>query len=1474
MVHTTKEFKTALLNDKRDWLERATITLEDGQVLNITNEDIWQGGFTIEDAISDDNTFSALGGVVINKATLVLSNIYDKFSEYDFTYATVKMRVGLQLSQETEMLDKGIYVVDNAIYNGSIITLECYDYMARFDKPYTESTLQYPATLDTIVRDACTTCKVPQATFDFPHKTFVVQSRPDDEAVTFRSVLMWAAEIAGCFARISREGKLELAWFSTASSETIEPRLDGGTFDDGSPTYTSGDTADGGSFNPWNVGDEYDVGTFEDQSTIHRINSTYSEDIATDDTVITGVSILVKTKDENNQDALVEFRAGVEGFVIYIDDNDFLTTSNAQQVADWLYEQLGGVRFRKAITQHPSDPSIEAGDMAILTDRKGNEYTMLVTRTVFSAGEAQTTASASESVPRNSAARFTEATKNYVALRKQVIKERTAREIAQEELAAAIAAKNGLYTTEEEGSGGGTTFYLHNHPNLSDSNIVWRMTADAFAVTNDYQGDETVWNAGLTVDGNLIANILSVYGINADWINAGQLNISDTSGNETFFADTETGVVRIAASQFSLTGKTIPEIAQDSIEVGGRNLLRTTPKASNPTAYNAYQLNLVEKLVAGQTYTLQFWGIELDAGASGIAVFWGGGGNGIYNTAHLLHPDENGYICATFTITEAQASHAQAANLWLNIYNVPRNHTGSSLTIEKWKLEIGNTASDYTESPEDVFAYSDAQLNTFAQTVQAEIQDLQNQIDGVVDTYYYDYEPTVNNYPAHDWVVAGTEAEHEGDLFLDTSTGKSYRWLMENNVWKWKEIPDTAAAQALQVAQHAQDTADGKRRVFVAQPTTEQAYDAGDLWVNATYGSTFSNDVLRCVTPKAEGAAFNINHWQLASKYTDDSSLDAFIAGDYADDIDAIGKQLDLRAQTYYQTSDPSTSWDTAAKAEHKGDLWYNSTSTVQKYYRWSGTAWQELTATPPSAVVTTINNKGQIFTSEPVPPYARGDLWFGGATSDVLTCIKSRSSGSYVASDWKKLNKYTDDTAANQAQWTASSALENANTARNIAEAHYGTSDTPSDEQTKDVTCEGFTLYKGAQITVKFTNSNTSKYNVKLNVNSTGAKFVMNGAGKYVSASTDLYNWNTGNQRRTFVYDGSYWQMAPELSTYDKYLGKETTFNKLTDNGKQQAIKMDENGDLYINASYIKAGVMSAELISGGTLRLGYERALAGGGNIRMYNTNKSLVGWWDNTGLYIGDQVDGSVAQGWVEPNFAVLANGDVHIKSGSINLGSGNFIAASDGTLTIRKGSINIGSGKFIVSTAGALTATSATITGAVYATSGTFGSASASKKITIGTNTSNASIYYGMSSLSSSSNGFYLGTDGIALGGGKFKVTSSGYATIKGSIRSSGSGYYAELSPLGELKGGYGSSQYGYIDYAATGTDEPTGATLHGIQMQATGLLRISSPRISVAASSNVSSTAYYGWNGTVACNLRSSGGTMYWDNRTVINGIIT
>lgn len=155
------------------------------------------------------------------------------------------------------------------------------------------------------------------------------------------------------------------------------------------------------------------------------------------------------------------------------------------------------------------------------------------------------------------------------------------------------------------------------------------------------------------------------------------------------------------------------------------------------------------------------------------------------------------------------------------------------------------------------------------------IIDLQNQIDGAIETWFYDGVPTLKNAPASGWDTDMMK-NHLGDLYYDNKTGKAYRFAKDGSTYKWIIITDTELTKAIEDSSQALKDAKSKRRIFGSQPVPP--YDVNDMWVNATYpsdGSTYKNEVLRCQTNKAAGSQFAIGDWIKASKYTDDTVANA-----------------------------------------------------------------------------------------------------------------------------------------------------------------------------------------------------------------------------------------------------------------------------------------------------------------------------------------------------------------------------------------------------------------------------------------------------------------------------------------------------------------------------------------------------------------------------------------------------------------------
>ena len=301
---------------------------------------------------------------------------------------------------------------------------------------------------------------------------------------------------------------------------------------------------------------------------------------------------------------------------------------------------------------------------------------------------------------------------------------------------------------------------------------------------------------------------------------------------------------------------------------------------------------------------------------------------------------------------------------------------------------------------------SAAQLASAVSTINEDISGLQDQIDGNITTWYYPYKPTLSNLPASDWKTTTDKNNHIGDLFYDKNTGYCYRFMLDVSTYKWIQISDEDIAAAMAAANEAQDTADNKRRIFIKQPTPP--YDVGDTWMMGTTG-----DIKTCTTAKTASQSYSASDWSKLNKYTDDSAVSNFITGTYSSDKLNLQNQIDGKAETWYQSSDPSTAWTNATlKAKHEGDLWYNTTNNTTWIYYKSGSTYSWKQENVPNEVFDKIDGKAQVFTSQPIPPYDVGDIWFMGTTGDILTCINKRTTGTYTVSDWEKRNKYTDDSA------------------------------------------------------------------------------------------------------------------------------------------------------------------------------------------------------------------------------------------------------------------------------------------------------------------------------------------------------------------------------------------------------------------------------------------------------------------------------
>lgn len=680
MRNLSTEFKEEQNNGNHRYLKFVDITLKNGTELHLDNSNLWNNGISFEEAVSSGDNFD-VGAAIINKFSIVINNIEETFSEYVFSGAKAVVYVGLKLSTGIEKIRicTGI-VSEEPKQKSSIINLTLLDNMSKFDRDYADVKTIFPATRNQIVRDICSVCGVTLQTVKFDHDDFIIQSRPDNEALTCRQMLAWVAQIGCQWAKCDEYGRLCIEWYKDISSEA---------------------------------------------NNLINIKSITNMSVDLEDVVITGVKVTEYIENPSEDNPVKTYMYGKEGYVLSIAENKLITENTGNTIASIIGEKCVGMRFRPFSLNCITDISIEAGDAVKVTDRKGNVYLSYATNVKLQPGNHESISCGAESAERNSAKQYSILTQVEVAARKNIQKEKTEREKALEELAGRLENSPGVFTTVETDTGGGKIYYLHNKPKLSDSDMVWKMTAEAWAVSTD--GGKT-WNAGMTVDGDTIVRILNAVGVNADWIETGSITVRDSDGNIIFSVDMDAKSVIISG---------------DAVRIGGRPVK--------------------------------------DVIDSGIA-----------------------------------------------------------------------------ESKK----YSDKKLSDYANTVSKDLEKIQSQVDGQVEDWYFDYEPSMQNIPASQWTTTEERQKHIGDRFFWKSKGYAYRFMEDNGVWGWTLLQDTDITKAMQTAQSAKDIADGKRRTFVTTP--QPPYDIGDLW-------TDGKDILTCVTARENGALYVSTDWEKLNDYTDDT---------------------------------------------------------------------------------------------------------------------------------------------------------------------------------------------------------------------------------------------------------------------------------------------------------------------------------------------------------------------------------------------------------------------------------------------------------------------------------------------------------------------------------------------------------------------------------------------------------------------------
>ena len=513
MIHVSSEFREQM-EMRTDFKEQAEVTFLDGTKLSLTENDFTVSNNSITDGAGSNGL--PLGAAIQRQIQIELMNDDDHLEKYDFVGAQIRLYMTFwlpktkELKERIEKIECGYFTVTKPETYGQTVIVAAVDDMYRADKAF-YSDLIFPVSASELFIEMCEHCGIQPGNTLFRNNDFIIKEKPSGSDLTFRAVFGYLAMLAAGNARISRQGTLEIL--------------------------------------------SYDFSVFDQEGVrIQELRNFNSLKIGTEDVVITGIRMKVKGKTAEEDQTFV---CGKEGYLIEVENP--LVAGQEQQLVDSIGQKLIGVHLRDFSGDHIAYPLAEFMDPVYVEDRKGRKYPSVLTDIDFTFFGITTLKNSAVSAIRNSSKFSSEASKTYEEARNLITNERKARDTAIENLARKLESSLGLYCTKDEQPDGSTIYYMHDKAKLSESMIIWKMTAEAIGISTD--GGKT-YPTGIDATGMAILNKIYVIGLNATYIKTGKLLVEDGDGNIIFCVDMKTGEV--------LINKGILKVGSGFISTNGR----------------------------------------------------------------------------------------------------------------------------------------------------------------------------------------------------------------------------------------------------------------------------------------------------------------------------------------------------------------------------------------------------------------------------------------------------------------------------------------------------------------------------------------------------------------------------------------------------------------------------------------------------------------------------------------------------------------------------------------------------------------------------------------------------------------------------------------------------------------------------------------------------------------------------------------
>ena len=648
MINVSNEFKE-LMSERQDFKEYAEVTLANGTVLELTEDDFSIDNNSLVDSAGANSI--PLGVALSRNVQLEIMNDDDHLSDYDFFGAKIRLYLTFELSSTTEKIEYGTFTVTQPETYGSVVTIVGYDDMYKADKTYS-TTLTFPATAKSVLIDSCDTCGILIGNSNFLHNDFQIPTMPSSE-YTHRQIIGFIAMIACGNARIDRTGHLQIM-----------------TYD----------------FN-------YDSGNVHDLTDYNTLTND------TNDVQVTGVQMTRTVKkvttdeegNENEEDVEETVKVGADSYILSLENP--LVKGHEETLVSWVYDKFKTVTFRGFTMDYISYPIAEFMDKIKVTDWRGKSFYSVLTDVNFVFFGYTTLQNSAESPMRNQSNYTSSEQKALIQGKELVEREKTNRENAVKKLNNTLKNSSGMYSTAEKQPDGSTIYYLHDKPTIAESQNVIKLTAEAIGFSTD--GGKT-YPYGFAITGEMITRLLYAEGIDADYINSGAITVKDSAGNIIFQVDMDTGKVVISGDNISIGGKKLTEEIED-IKKAGNLILKMDNEYQGISVDHEGNYAKFPKV----TFTVQtFWGQTDVTKDTSFSFAKSDGVNGTFDTSSKVYTvssliTDTGWIDVTATYMTYTAKKR------FNIAKIRDGSPGRVYLLEP-SINILKKAQDGSTTPDEM----------------------------------------------------------------------------------------------------------------------------------------------------------------------------------------------------------------------------------------------------------------------------------------------------------------------------------------------------------------------------------------------------------------------------------------------------------------------------------------------------------------------------------------------------------------------------------------------------------------------------------------------------------------------------------------------------------------------------------------------------------------------------------------------------